>query len=60
MCLALGVEEPHEIATACAGLMQMEMPQGLWAKIMTALPKLKELSAFAPSGSSTRLPGGGA
>ena len=48
MCLALGVSELDEIARRLQALLAMELPQGLWAKVMTALPKLKELSAFAP------------
>lgn len=48
MALALGVEDVSEIAQRLKGLMEMQMPAGLWAKISMALPKLKELSAFAP------------
>jgi 4-hydroxy-3-polyprenylbenzoate decarboxylase len=41
--------------------MQMEMPEGLWGKLMTALPKLKEASSLcAQKGDSRPLPGGGA
>lgn len=48
MCLALGVEQLDELAARLRGLMEVELPQGLIAKVMTALPKLKELAAFAP------------
>jgi 4-hydroxy-3-polyprenylbenzoate decarboxylase len=48
MSLALGVENLDRISDRLRELMAMELPQGLWAKVMTALPKLKELSAFAP------------
>ncbi len=48
MALALGVEDLDEIAGRLRGLLQMELPRGLWAKLTTALAGLKELSAFAP------------
>lgn len=48
MAMALGVEDVNEIAERLKALLALEMPQGLWAKVTTALPKLKELSAFAP------------
>ncbi|MGD8561661.1 MAG: menaquinone biosynthesis decarboxylase [Desulfarculaceae bacterium] len=48
MCLALGVDSLEQMAERLRALLAMELPQGLWAKVMTALPKLKELSAFAP------------
>lgn len=48
MCAALGVESLDDIAARLKGLMEMSLPQGLWAKLMTAIPKLKELAAFAP------------
>jgi 4-hydroxy-3-polyprenylbenzoate decarboxylase len=48
MSLALGVEDLESVADRLRGLMEMSLPQGLWAKIMTALPKLKELAAFGP------------
>ncbi len=48
MAMALGVEELGQIAERLQALLALEMPQGLWAKVTTALPKLKELSAFAP------------
>ncbi len=48
MCAALGVSDLNDIAARLKGLMEMSLPQGLWAKLMTAIPKLKELAAFAP------------
>jgi 4-hydroxy-3-polyprenylbenzoate decarboxylase len=48
MAMALGVEDLSEIAERLKGLLDMDLPEGLWAKISMALPKLKELSAFAP------------
>lgn len=48
MAIALGVWDVNQIADRLRALLALEMPQGLWAKVMTALPKLKELSAFAP------------
>ena len=49
MSLALGVEDLSEVAERLRGLLEMELPSGgLVAKLMAALPKLKELKAFAP------------
>ncbi len=48
MALALGVQRLDELAQRLRGLMQVELPAGLIAKVMTALPKLRELAAFAP------------
>ena len=48
MCLALGVESLDEISARLRSLMQVDLPEGLWSKVMTALPKLKELSSFGP------------
>jgi len=49
MSLALGVEDLEEVAGRLRDLLAVEIPQGgLWAKLAGALPKLKELSAFAP------------
>lgn len=49
MCRALGVSDLDEVADRLRGLLAVEMPQGgLFAKVMQALPKLKELSAFSP------------
>ena len=48
MALALGVKDPAEIADRLRSLMEVELPGSLWGKIVTALPKLKELAAFAP------------
>lgn len=48
MALALGVEDLEEIAGRIRGLMEVEVPAGLWGKLKMALPKLKELKAFGP------------
>ena len=49
MAMALGVDDINQVADRLRGLLAMELPSaGLWGKIMSALPKLKELSAFAP------------
>ncbi|MEW5911808.1 MAG: menaquinone biosynthesis decarboxylase [Thermodesulfobacteriota bacterium] len=48
MALALGVEDLEEIPARLRGLMELELPQGLWAKLLTVLPKLRELRAFGP------------
>ena len=49
MALALGVEDLEQIAARLRGLLEMELPSGgLVAKLMAALPKLKELKSFAP------------
>ncbi len=48
MGLALGVEELEDISRRLRELMRLELPQGLWARLLSALPKLKELAAFAP------------
>eukprot|EP01022_Parablepharisma_sp_SALTPOND_P005168 TRINITY_DN12185_c0_g1_i1.p3 TRINITY_DN12185_c0_g1~~TRINITY_DN12185_c0_g1_i1.p3 ORF type:complete len:491 (-),score=213.24 TRINITY_DN12185_c0_g1_i1:781-2253(-) len=49
MAMALGAEELEEIAVRLKELLELELPSGgLVAKLMAALPKLKELKAFAP------------
>ncbi|MFZ5586381.1 MAG: menaquinone biosynthesis decarboxylase [Thermodesulfobacteriota bacterium] len=48
MSLALGVERLDELGERLKGLMEIDLPDGLWSKIRTALPKLKDLAAFAP------------
>ncbi len=48
MGLALGVEDLEDISHRLRGLMSLELPRGLWARLLSALPKLKELAAFAP------------
>ena len=48
MSLALGVNRLEEVAQRLKSLMEVDLPQGLWPKIKTALPKLKELAAFGP------------
>ncbi len=49
MALALGVEDLEQIAARLRGLLELELPSGgLVAKLMAALPKLKELKSFAP------------
>jgi 4-hydroxy-3-polyprenylbenzoate decarboxylase len=48
MALALGVEDLEEIAARLKNLMEMDLPQGLWPKLLAVLPKLKELKAFGP------------
>jgi 4-hydroxy-3-polyprenylbenzoate decarboxylase len=48
MALALGVDELSDIADRLRQLMKVDLPQGLWSKLMAALPKLKELGAVAP------------
>ena len=49
MARALGVRDLSEIAERLRALMALEMPQGsLFNKVISALPKLKELSAFSP------------
>jgi 4-hydroxy-3-polyprenylbenzoate decarboxylase len=48
MALALGVKDLSEVAERLRALMNIQLPGSLWGKIVTALPKLKELSAFAP------------
>ena len=50
MALALGVERLDDIAQRLRGLLEMELPSGgLLAKLLSVLPKLKELKAFAPN-----------
>ncbi|MCF8032880.1 MAG: menaquinone biosynthesis decarboxylase [Desulfarculaceae bacterium] len=49
MAASLGVEDLQEIADRLKGLLEVELPSGgLVAKLMSVLPKLKELKAFAP------------
>lgn len=49
MALALGVEHLDEVAGRLRGLLELELPSGgLWSKLLSVLPKLKELKAFAP------------
>jgi 4-hydroxy-3-polyprenylbenzoate decarboxylase len=48
MCMALGVESLDEISQRLKELLAVEMPESLWGKITTALPKLKEASSFPP------------
>jgi 4-hydroxy-3-polyprenylbenzoate decarboxylase len=49
MALALGVRDLGEIADRLRGLLELELPKGgLVAKLLSVLPKLKELKAFAP------------
>jgi 4-hydroxy-3-polyprenylbenzoate decarboxylase len=61
MCLALGVKSLDEISQPPAELLAVEMPESLWGKITTALPKLKEASSLPPKKVKLRpLPGGGA
>lgn len=43
-----GVEDLEEIPTRLKSLMEMDLPEGLWSKLLAALPKLKELKAFGP------------
>jgi 4-hydroxy-3-polyprenylbenzoate decarboxylase len=45
---ALGCENLEEIGERIRGLLDLRMPPGLLGKLMTLLPRLKELSAFPP------------
>ncbi|WP_449245894.1 menaquinone biosynthesis decarboxylase [Desulfarculus baarsii] len=48
MAAALGVERLEDVAARIRAMMEMEIPDGLWAKVRSALPKLKQLAAFKP------------
>jgi len=48
ICIALGVNDLDEITTRLKDFMKINFPQGFWAKLATAIPKLKNLTAFIP------------
>jgi 4-hydroxy-3-polyprenylbenzoate decarboxylase len=48
MALALGCRDLEEIGQRIRGLLDLRMPQGILGKLMTVLPRLKELSSFPP------------
>ncbi len=48
MGLALNVDDLDQLGGRLKDLMEMDLPEGLWGKIRAALPKLKDLAAFAP------------
>lgn len=48
MAMALGCQDLEEIAQRIRALLDIRLPHGLVAKVLHVLPRLKELSAFAP------------
>lgn len=48
MAMALGCQDLEEIAQRIRGLLDFRLPQGLLARVLHVLPRLKELAPFAP------------
>ena len=46
MAHALGAARIEDIGERIRAMMEMEIPDGLWAKVKSAIPKLKQLAAF--------------
>ena len=59
MAHALGVKRIEDVGERIRAMMEMEIPDGLWAKVKSAIPKLKQLAAFkAKEVKNARLPTG--